>query len=442
MVPSVKDALQRQVAGLSALLDIEQEVRAASTDKELAFVIVNRPKAVLPFDVAAFFRPHGRGLDLVSVSGVSSIDHSAPFVAWLKTLADRITPSEAPQPLVLAEVCRDDAWKEWGVTHALACFLTRQGQPLGCWLLLRRGGWQPHEAALASRLCGAFAHALQQFGPRRNVGLTSSRRLWVAAGLAMVGIMALPLRESVVAPAAVVPREPIVVAAPMDGVIAKIAVEPNQPVAEGQLLFQLDQTVSRNKFEAAGNALKVAEANLLKLQQRAFGDVDSKAGIAIAEGEIEQRRMDLAFAEEMLARTEARAKQAGIAVFADANDWTGKPVTTGERVMTLADPDQVMLDVFLPADDATFLKEGMEVDFHLNIAPLDSLSAVVRHIAYEPQIVPEGYLAYRLKADFSGANTLPRVGLRGTAKIYGDRRPLAYQLFRRPLASLRRMIRL
>jgi len=48
-------------------------------------------------------------------------------------------------------------------------------------------------------------------------------------------------------------------------------------------------------------------------------------------------------------------------------------------------------------------------------------------------------MAYRLRARFvddDGA-TPPRVGLKGTAKLYGETVPLAVYLFRRPLAAIR-----
>ena len=43
-------------------------------------------------------------------------------------------------------------------------------------------------------------------------------------------------------------------------------------------------------------------------------------------------------------------------------------------------------------------------------------------------------------ADFDAETTPPRIGLHGTAKIYGHPVPLAFYLFRRPIASARRML--
>jgi hypothetical protein len=49
-------------------------------------------------------------------------------------------------------------------------------------------------------------------------------------------------------------------------------------------------------------------------------------------------------------------------------------------------------------------------------------------------------LGYRLKASFADGTRIPRIGLRGTAKIYGEQVSLFYYLMRRPLAALRQLI--
>lgn len=74
--------------------------------------------------------------------------------------------------------------------------------------------------------------------------------------------------------------------------------------------------------------------------------------------------------------------------------------------------------------------------------PLDALHAVVRHAAYEPQRTPEDVLAYRLVATLAAADGAapPRIGMRGTARIYGERVSLFFYLFRRPITSLRQWL--
>ena len=52
----------------------------------------------------------------------------------------------------------------------------------------------------------------------------------------------------------------------------------------------------------------------------------------------------------------------------------------------------------------------------------------------------EGFLAYRLKAEFTDQESPPRIGLRGTAKLFGDETTVFFFLFRRPLAKARQWL--
>jgi hypothetical protein len=49
-------------------------------------------------------------------------------------------------------------------------------------------------------------------------------------------------------------------------------------------------------------------------------------------------------------------------------------------------------------------------------------------------------LGYRLKATLDDPAHMPRIGLRGTAKIYGEKVTLFYYLARRPLAAARQFL--
>ena len=73
----------------------------------------------------------------------------------------------------------------------------------------------------------------------------------------------------------------------------------------------------------------------------------------------------------------------------------------------------------------------------LNVSPLGSIAARVTQTSYEAVPNGENTLAYVLKARID-EHTLPRLGLKGTAKLYSHKVSLAYYLFRKPLAWLRR----
>jgi hypothetical protein len=64
----------------------------------------------------------------------------------------------------------------------------------------------------------------------------------------------------------------------------------------------------------------------------------------------------------------------------------------------------------------------------------------VRTVAYEAISRPDGTLAHRVRAILAETDHRPRLGVKGTARIDGERVPLIWWLFRRPLTVVRQTL--
>ena len=243
--------------------------------------------------------------------------------------------------------------------------------------------------------------------------------------------------RTALAPAEVVSLDAVVIASPLDGVVHAFHVRPNQSVERGQPLLSLDDTTLRSRLEVAQQGVAVADAELASASQRAFDDAPSKADLAVLTARAQERRAELAAIQEQLGRIEVTAPRQGVAVFADPNDWIGKPVVTGERIMQVADPAQPGMLIHLPVADAIALDVGAPVKLYLSVRPLSPLDGRVIETSYQAVVTEEGVASYRLRASFDTRGEGVRVGLKGTAKLYGGRVALGYYVLRRPLAALR-----
>jgi hypothetical protein len=160
----------------------------------------------------------------------------------------------------------------------------------------------------------------------------------------------------------------------------------------------------------------------------------------ILEKHVEEKAAAVSYVQELLDKTLVKADQEGIAVFSDVFDWLGRPVVTGEKVLTLARPERAELEIRLPVGDAINLNKGAKVLLFLNVDPDAPIGASLSFASYRPEMSADGLLAYRLKARFPEGTLPPRIGLKGTAKIYGDESSLFYLVMRRPLAAVRQRL--
>ncbi|MCL6338825.1 efflux RND transporter periplasmic adaptor subunit [Pectobacterium versatile] len=429
-------------ATFARFLDLEQQARAANSTEELAYCIVNDSQPLFSFRHAALVI-NGK---VRAVTGVTQPAPHAPFVAFVERACTQLSSVDektlAQCRVIQASQLDEQSRKDWLALSAPEALWSplndRQGNPFGGIWYAREQPWQSTDQILAEQLSGAFSHAWLALEPQTPRWRRRARWKIVVPALLLLACLFIPVRQSVLAPAEVIPHQGRVVAAPLDGVIQSFTVLPNQSVRQGDVLVRFDSTTLKAQADVAERALNVAEAEHRASSQRAFQDTDSKARLDFLAAQVAQKRAERDYANALLSRAEIRAERDGIAVFADATRWMGKPVRTGERLMELADPALTALRIELDVGDAIQLQQEAPITLFLDSDPLTPHAALLERIAYESEQTPAGNLAYRLDARFT--DTPPRIGLRGTAKISGDYVPLAVYLFRRPLAVIRQAI--
>lgn len=451
----------QQILLLSTLIQLEQQARRARNLAELQFVLVNETHRLLPYRQALLWGRSATGkIRVDAVSGADRPDRNGPYLSYIRQLLvflDRqLQKSEENGPAkVKSRIVKPDelpeslkaGWQEWLDCFVLWCpLVTSDGKNPGGLLLGGETPWDEAQAAVMDRLAEAYGHAwLALKGPRqglvsRLMGRWRKFSFQVLLIVLLLFVFDQSVRLSVLAPVEIVASDPFLVSAPINGVVRQFHVQPNQQVKKGELLFSLDDTTLRNDYEVSRKGLAVVEAEHQRVSQKAFGDQQSRGQIRYLEAEIARKKAEVAYMGDLLKQTEIRAGRDGIAVFSDTGDWLGKPVVVGEKVMTLAEPARVEADVWLPVEDAINLEPGAEVLIFLNISPDKPIRAVLRQAAYEAEITPDGILAFRLKVSLAETDLPPRIGLRGTAKIYGKSVPFYYFLLRRPLITLRQTL--
>jgi len=437
---------------LPVLLGLTQRSLRCVDLVELGFIIANDTWHLAHYGQAIVFLPDRLGRPaLTTISGLASCAENTPYTQWLGAVGDHLADAH-PEPAMRSLQITDlpeplrEGWHEWWPASALLVPLVapRDGHRLGFALFVRDREWQEADRQLLEPLVTTWSHvAASLVGPRRRIGhwwsaLATGRGRRIALIAAAVVVL-LPVRTSVLAPAEIIPLETEAIAAPMDGVVRQFHVPPNADVKAGALLFSLDDTTLRNRRAVADKSLAVARAEALAAQQKAFDNPQSRAELARLVAQVREREAELAYVDESLARIDYRAPRDGVFVYADPNDWIGKPVVTGERIGQIAQPEPLGLLVWLPVGDAINLAPGAQMRMYTQVAPLSSMAAELIQTSYQATTSPEGVVAYRIRGRLSDTDDA-RIGLRGTAKVYGQWRPLVYWVLRRPLGALRQIL--
>lgn len=436
---------------LLKLIALEQQVRRCATVEELLFAMVNQTHGLIPYYRAAAFRLNSQGRPVTAaVSGVSTLDRNTPFAQGLNELALLLIglhPGPELKTITPAEVhpAAAERWRQWMPDQALLCPLAgRDGKSNGLLLFCREQPFDNRELALFDILRETYSHAWSAFLPKRRKSLLPTgrkRRLLIGAvAVATLLLAFMPVPESVLAPGEIVPLDPVAVTSPVKGMIRDIDVQPYQTVTRGQLLFHLEDTELVSQLALAEKGLQVAQADYLRAEQKAFSDPVSKADLELYRVKAEEKELVVRYTREELERQKVTALDGGMVLFNDRNDWIGKPVAAGEKVMTLADPTRAEIEIRMAVDDAISLEPGAKVRFFLHTDPLNPIVAELSRTSYKAEVQPDRSMAFALRARFTEPGQQPRIGLQGTAKVFGGSVPLAYYVFRKPLAVIRRTL--
>lgn len=443
---------------LLLLLELAQHARAAASANELAFMAANDSRALVPYRQAGlWFQSSG----VHTLSGVVTVEANAPYAQWLDQLCRTLSEQhEMPTPLDIDPAQLPSAikaeWDEWLPAHATWLPLRGLANPGGL-LLAGDSALSPNQLALLSEWMDIWQHAWRATHPPPGWSLgrlpTLLRDWWrgsaqdkrwrrrLGAVAVLLAVLSFPVRLTVLAPGELVPANPATIRAPLDGVIAAFSVRPNQVVAAGQPLFSFDQAPIGSRLDVAREALSTAQAEYRQNAQLMLNDPRARSQLAGALGKVAEKQAQADFLEGQAQRSRVLAPQAGIVLFDDPSEWIGRPVQTGERIMQVAAPDDVEIEAWVPIGDAIPLADDAPLHLYLATTPLSPLNGRLRYMSHRAVARPDGSYAYRVRARLD-APSGQRIGLKGTAKLGGERAPLIYWMLRRPLASIRQFIAL
>lgn len=442
--PVIARAVPPEQASLAALLQYEAEVRRQPTEAELVYHVANESRRIFAYDQMFVLR-HARmgdGYHVIAASSLSVVDRNAPLIAFIEASLSRLDVSQ-PQAFDAAAYAKpgEDALDDYPF-HAWHWQPMRDadGVVFAGLLIARTEPLREGETFRVSRIAETVEHGWRALAggkpvrPVKKLGKRERRGIAIALGI----IALLPVRMTALAPVEVVAARPFVIAAPFAGVVQRLEIPPNSFVRKGQPLVQFEDTKLRNELGIATEKLAVARARVERASTAVFGAVEESREISITRAEYELAQAEHAYAADMMTKSRINAPRDGMAIYTDRREWEGRAVNTGEAIMQVADPRDVSLRIDLPAHEQMALEPGAPVKIWLDSQPLWALDARLERASFQARMTPENVLAFALTAKPLASR--PRIGSRGTARVYGRWVPLAYSMLKRPISSARQYL--
>ncbi len=435
---------------IARLISLEKKSREARSKDELDFIIVNETREIVDYTTSFLLLKSATDkFHTNAISDIATIDRTAPLVTFVEDVINH----KSNENLKEVELINLEKFskklkknKPKNIPQYLLCvpiFSPQRGLQ-GYLLLTRNENFNENENELVNHLSRTYGHAYNTFLINYSIkdfikkNFTGKKR-WITI-LIIILIFLFPVRMTSTAPVEVVAKNPFLITAPFDGVVKKIVANNNDKTNPGDLLILLEDIDLLNDFNLAKQSLQVSEKELLKTRQSSFNDNEQKSRLAELVAQVDLKKAELKSTEKKLKNSKIFSEKKGVVIVDRKSDWQGKPVSVGEKILTIAEPNNIEFLIWLPVKDSIVISENADVNIFLDINPMSPYKGNILRSTYEPELSPEEVLSYKLVSSFNGNKDTPRIGLRGTAKVYGNRTTLFYYLFRKPITFIRQLI--
>lgn len=449
-----KQPSRRTVQLLYVINRLSLKAYEAESRQALQFVILNDTVHLVRYDRGLLFNLEGNKPKLLGVSGQPVLDkRSIISQKWL-ALLEQIGDKTKPQILKRGDFGRragiwDELQGKSNTTILWVPINVDQKLALGLWLEL----WHykpdeppPQDEALeliSNFLAPVYATAWKQLKPKIHQGALWDipGKVWISLGLGIIlalFLVRVPLR--IVAPCEVVPNDPYVIAAPLEGIVERVVVEPGDQVKKDDPLFEYDKNIPLQELKIAEKQVEISEKELSRALNLGQEDPKARAEVGVLQLKLQKELENLNLAKYRASLLTVKAPIPGNVAMDNPDEWRGKPVQVGERVMMLTDPANTKVRIWIPENDNIWIDPEKPVNIVLNVRPASTYQAKILYINTISTISSANLPSFEADAAWVEPPENVKLGLKGTALLYGEKVTLFYFLLRKPWAALRGLI--
>lgn len=453
--PSV-GVYQAQIQHISLAQKLTVKAMESKNIQNLCFTMLNDTFHLIPYDRAVLWRISKEGPPkLVGVSGQATYTSSTELVQkWGALVAGVPNPNKlrvlTTQDFKQNEKLYQEYQRATPSTVLWVPIWEKGDTKIVLWL--EKWGVQDgpplfhHDAiqVLEQYLVPGYKAAWDRIAPihhkTRLASLFDKKTLGIA-GLGLLVLMLLiriPLR--IVAPCEVVAVDPYLIAAPLEGIIAQVNVKAGQDVKKGDPLYTFDDREAKHELEAAQKKVDIAQSEMMRSMSEGVQENKSLDEMALSNFKLKKEMIDLNYAKYRSTQLVGTSPVAGVAVLDNPDDWRGKPVKIGEKIMFIANPGKTKVKIWIPEADNAILKLPLEITVFLNPYPEKTIHANLNYISQETVVSDRHIPSFIGEAEWIGKEPEAKLGLKGNAVIYGERVSLLYYVLRKPIESVRRFI--
>jgi len=239
----------------------------------------------------------------------------------------------------------------------------------------------------------------------------------------IVGILSIPFPHTLSGKVVIEPSIRRFVSAQFNGLLKHTVREAGDKVSAGEVLARLDE----KEIEWMLSGL-TADRNRAKKQKDINAAKKDRAGVQMAQLEIERLDAKIALLEYQANNLEIKSPIDGIVIRGDLKRVEGSPVSKGQTLFEIAPLESMRVELALVAEDMIYVRPEMPMTIQLEAYPFEEWFLDIDNI-HPRSTVKDGDSVFIIEADLENPDGKLRPGMEGEGEITADKHPLGWVLF-------------
>ena len=445
-----------RVTALGLIIKLTDDVFKAPDFDTAASLTVNSSHSLLRFKSAVLVEVGGEKSQVIAQYGQTELYPHTEQAQLQKVLAQHLDFSENKTHLLTQDYLAEMEGKG---ADALAQLLDGNDPILAfkmeppafigdpgfyfVWMLEYSGDIPEYAKNSSSVLARNFAQALFA---RRCCGKISKLRAakwskWsirAAIALVLLILMFIPVRERLNAEFVLKAPEITSAYAWFDGPIARALKQDGDPVKKGEVILRYDLNLLNFKLANARNQLAEAEKEYDLESRASFVDREKLGKVKLLEARLNTAAVAVREAQWYLNHSEIKAPADGLLILANgrAEQIENKAVRTGDKLFDIYGGEGIIAEIQVNERESSILAGKLKATLFPYTSPESGLHTEIISVRKIPELTEQRVYCYTVKARVLDGSGM-RYGMRGIAKLEGEKIPMWYYLFRSLVVYMR-----
>ena len=286
------------------------------------------------------------------------------------------------------------------------------------------------QALFARRCCGKMA--------KLRTAKWSKWSIRAAIASVLLILMFIPVRERLNAEFVLKAPEITSAYAWFDGPIARALKQDGDPVKKGEVILRYDLNLLNFKLANARNQLAEAEKEYDLESRASFVDREKLGKVKLLEARLNTAAVAVREAQWYLNHSEIKAPADGLLILANgrAEQIENKAVRTGDKLFDIYGGEGIIAEIQVNERESSILAGKLKATLFPYTSPESGLRTEIISVRKIPELTEQRVYCYTVKARVLDGSGM-RYGMRGIAKLEGEKIPMWYYLFRSLVVYMR-----